>query len=99
MIQPADSCQAFVPDSTGNGNLSEYCSHRLNDLTARALAAEGANSPTATELWAQADHFLTDQAVTVPMVTPSVLDFVSTRVRNYQYSFQYGVLLDQLWVR
>lgn len=99
MIQPPYSCQAFVPDSTGNGNLSEYCSRQLDQLTARALAAEGANSPAAMELWAQADHFLTDQAITVPLVTPSVLDFVSNRVGDYQYRYQFGVLLDQLWVR
>jgi peptide/nickel transport system substrate-binding protein len=99
MIQPAYSCQAFVPDSTGNGNLSEYCDRHLDELTARTLAAEGANSPAATELWAQADRFLTDQAITVPLVTPRVLDFVSNRVGDYQYSYQFGVLLDQLWVR
>ena len=99
MIQPAYGCQAFVPNSTGNGNLSEYCSRQLDQLTAKALAAEGDNSPSATQLWAQADRFLTDQAVTVPLVTPSVLDFVSARVGDYQYSYQFGVLLDQLWVR
>jgi peptide/nickel transport system substrate-binding protein len=99
MIQPAYTCQAFVPNSTGNGNLSECCSRQLDQLTARALAAERDNSPAATQLWAPADRFLTDQAVTVPLVTPSVLDFVSARVGNYQYSFQFGVLLHQLWVR
>ena len=88
-----------MPDSTGSGNWSEYCSHHLDQLTAEALAAEADGSPTATQLWAQADRFLTDQAVTVPLVTPSVLDFVSARAGNYQYSFQFGVLLDQLWVR
>jgi peptide/nickel transport system substrate-binding protein len=99
MIQPNLSCQAFVPNSPGNGNLSEYCSRHLDRLTAEALAAEENSSPTATPLWAQADRYITDQAVAVPLVTPSALDFVSPRVGNYQYSFQYGVLLDQLWVR
>jgi hypothetical protein len=34
MIQPNLSCQAFAPGSPGNGNLSEYCSPRLDQLTA-----------------------------------------------------------------
>jgi YVTN family beta-propeller protein len=99
MIQPDLSCQAFLPGSTGNGNLSEYCSPHLDQLTAEALTAEENRSPTATQLWAQADRYVTDQAVTVPLVTPSALDFVSARAGNYQYSYQFGVLLDQLWVR
>jgi hypothetical protein len=35
----------------------------------------------------------------VNLVTPSITDFVSRRVGNYQYNPQLGVLLDQLWVR
>jgi hypothetical protein len=34
----------------------------------------------------------------VPLTTQSAIDFVSARVGDYQYSFQQGVLLDQLWV-
>jgi hypothetical protein len=33
------------------------------------------------------------------LVTPELLDFVSGRVGNYQYSASFGVMLDQLWVR
>ena len=33
------------------------------------------------------------------LVTPSITDFISQRVGNYQYNPQLGVLLDQLWVR
>jgi ABC-type transport system substrate-binding protein len=50
-------------------------------------------------LWAQADRTVTDQAPVVPLTTGSAIDFVSARVGNYQYSFQQGILLDQLWVR
>lgn len=47
---------------------------------------------------AQADRQITDQALFVPLVTPSIIDFLSRRVGNYQYNAQRGVLLDQLWV-
>jgi peptide/nickel transport system substrate-binding protein len=99
MIGPNMSCQAFVPNSPGNGNFSEYCSHRLDELTARALAAELDASPAATPLWEQADQLITDQAISVQLVTPDLLDFVSSRVGNYQYSDQFGMMLDQLWGR
>jgi hypothetical protein len=26
-------------------------------------------------------------------------DFVSARVRNYQFNLSYGILLDQVWVK
>jgi peptide/nickel transport system substrate-binding protein len=99
MIELPYGCQTWVPGSPANGNWSEYCSPPLQRLIAGALAAEENRSPAARRLWAQADRLLTDQAVTVPLVTPTVLDFVSRRVGNYQFSFQWGVLLDQLWVR
>jgi peptide/nickel transport system substrate-binding protein len=92
-------CQYFIPDSPDNGNLSEFCDHRLDAEINSALAAESNNSPDAAALWAQADRTVTDQAPIVPLTTPSEIDFVSSRVGDYQYSFQQGVLLDQLWVR
>jgi YVTN family beta-propeller protein len=92
------SCQAFVGDSTGNGNWAEFCDPRLDAQINRALAAEGANSPAVPSMWAAADRIVTDQAPLVPLVNPSAVNFVSSRVGNYQYNPQLGVLLDQLWL-
>jgi peptide/nickel transport system substrate-binding protein len=39
------------------------------------------------------------QAPVVPTYNRSNVDFVSERVGNYQYHPQWGVLLDQLWVK
>ena len=33
------------------------------------------------------------------LVNPIAVEFVSERVDNYQYSQQWGSLLDQMWVR
>jgi peptide/nickel transport system substrate-binding protein len=92
-------CQGFVPNSTSNVNLTEFCDPRFDATVRSALAAEGSNSPTATALWAKADRQITDQAPFVNFATPSVTDFVADRVGNYQYNPQLGVLIDQLWVR
>jgi YVTN family beta-propeller protein len=93
------ACQTFVPDAPGNGNWSEFCNHRLDTQINNALAAESTNSPDTAALWAQADRTATDQAPAVPLTTTNDVHLVSALVGNYQYSFQLGVLLDQLWVR
>jgi YVTN family beta-propeller protein len=98
-IQVPFACQSFIPGSTGNANTSEFCDHHLDSQIQSALAADSANSPDAGALWARADRALTDEAPVVPLTTGSAIDFVSSRVGDYQYSFQQGILLDQLWVR
>jgi YVTN family beta-propeller protein len=99
ILQANFACQSFVPGSPGNSNWSEFCDHRLDAQINTALAAESNNSPATASLWAQADRTATDQAPAVPLTTTSDVHLVSERVGNYQYSFQQGVLLDQLWVR
>jgi peptide/nickel transport system substrate-binding protein len=94
-----EGCQGFVPGSTSNVNLTEFCDPQFDATVRSALAAEGSNSPTATALWAKADQQLTDQAPCVNLATPSSTDFIAHRVGNYQYNPQLGVLIDQLWVR
>ena len=99
VLQANFACRSFVPKSSGNPNWSEFCDHRLDARTNSALAAESTNSPNTAALWAQADRTATDQAPAVPLTTTTDIHLVSPRVGNYQYSFQQGVLLDQLWVR
>ena len=73
-----------------------------SDLDAQinsAVAAESNNSPDTAALWARADRTATDQAPAVPLTTTSDIHLVSARIGNYQYSFQQGALLDQLWVQ
>jgi hypothetical protein len=42
------------------------------------------------------DRRLTDDAPWVPLANTSWVDFLSTRVTNYQYNSAFGLLLDQL---
>jgi YVTN family beta-propeller protein len=99
ILQANFACHSFAPSSAGNSNWSEFCNHRLDTQINSALAAESNNSPATSSLWAQADRTATDQAPAVPLTTTSDIHLVSARVGNYQYNFQQGVLLDQLWVR
>jgi len=65
----------------------------------RARALEVTDPALASSLWTRVDREVVDQAPVVPLVNPKQVDFLSGRVGNYQYSPQWGVLLDQLWVR
>ena len=99
VLQANFACQSFAPGSPGNANWSEFCDRRLDDQISSALAAESNNSPETSALWAQADRTATADAPAVPLTTTTDVRLVSARVGNYQYNFQQGVLLDQLWVK
>jgi ABC-type transport system substrate-binding protein len=91
------SCAGFVPADPSQSNNSEFCDPRADQLMQRARNAS--DNATADALWAKADQRIVDQAAAVPLETPKAVAFVSRRVGNYQYSPQWGVLYDQLWVR
>ena len=66
----------------------------------RRRARQQVTDPQAANaLWARIDRDLTDQAPWLFLYNPKQADFVSSRVANFQYNLQYGVLLDQLWVK
>ena len=94
------TCAYFVP---GNGlattDASEFCDPGLDRQIARAAAQQATNPAAAAALWAQLDRKLTDLAIWVPTVTPNEIDFLSSRVRNYQYNPVWGALIDQFWIR
>ena len=54
---------------------------------------EGAN-----KIWAQVDHDVTDQAPWVDLYNPKQIDFLSKRVQGYQWSPQWYLLYDQVWL-
>jgi peptide/nickel transport system substrate-binding protein len=80
-------------------NWSELCDRRIEAQIRRALALQTTDPYLANQLWARIDHELVDLAPVVPLVTLKQVDIVSRRVGNYQYNPQWGVLLDQLWVK
>jgi ABC-type transport system substrate-binding protein/DNA-binding SARP family transcriptional activator len=75
-----------------------FCSRRVDRTAPRAQALESADPRTSAAQWAALDRFVTDQAAWVPLVNPRAIDFVSTRVGNYQHHPVLGVIADQLTV-
>jgi peptide/nickel transport system substrate-binding protein len=92
-------CSAFQSASPSNINVSEYCDLATDALIAKAEALATTNSQAANLLWARIDRRIVDQVPDAPEYVPRAIDFVSRRVGNYQYSPQWGVLIDQLWIR
>jgi YVTN family beta-propeller protein len=80
-------------------NWSQFCDRHIDAQIKRAVALETTDPYLANRLWARVDREIVDQAPVVPLFTLKNVDIVSRRVGNYQYNPQWGVLIDQLWVR
>jgi peptide/nickel transport system substrate-binding protein len=83
-----------------NLNDAQFCDPQIDRQIDDALAQQATNPDAARGLWERVDRQTVDQAPWVPLVNPKVVEVVSKRVGNYQYSPNgYGMLINQLWVR
>jgi peptide/nickel transport system substrate-binding protein len=57
------------------------------------------NPDKGNQIWAQVDKQVTDQAPWVSMFNPKYIDFISSRVKGYQFSPQWYFLFDQASVK
>ena len=80
-------------------NIARFCDRRIEPPIRRALNVQTHDPEASDRLWTQIDRKMVDQAPWLPLVTPTVIDFVSHRVGNYQYNPVWGMLIDQPWVR
>jgi hypothetical protein len=65
----------------------------------QAEALRLTDPPRSARLWASLDRQVVDRAVWLPLVNQRVVDFVSQRVRQFQYSPVYHFLPAQVWLR
>ncbi len=93
------ACASFVPNSPNNFNVSEFCDPVLDRIVHRAEAAELTDPTAAKRLWALADRRAVDQAAAVPVLDQIGHDILAPDVQNYQHNAEFGLLIDQLWVR
>jgi len=84
-----------------NPTATFYCNPAFERRVDRALQVQQTNPAEANTLWAHADHYITDQAATVPLWNGVTTLLVSKRVGNVQYTpAGTGLpLIDQMWVR
>jgi YVTN family beta-propeller protein len=98
-LQQLFACRSFIPNDPHNVNWSEFCDREAERLIDRARRLQATDETAASIMWARAERRIVDQAAALPLDNPKQVDVVSRRVGNYQFSPQWGVLLDQLWVR
>jgi len=65
----------------------------------RAGELQSTDPAQAALLWERIDRQMTDQAPWVPLLNDRRTDFLARRVGNYQHHPQWGMLVDQLWLR
>lgn len=94
-------CSGFNAGSTASPNLSGFCDPKIQATTEQALAQQQSNPDQANQLWAQIDTAVTAQAPQVSLFNSNRLDFVSSRVGNYQFSPAVTgyFLINQAWVQ
>ncbi|MHB1929710.1 MAG: ABC transporter substrate-binding protein [Acidimicrobiales bacterium] len=98
-LQVLLGCANFHPGSDSSINIAGYCNPSLDAQMARATVLQSSNLTAANKLWGQIDQEMMKQAVWAPLFHPKLIDFVSARVRHYEFSRQYYMLVDQLWLK
>lgn len=99
-IVPLFSCSGIVPASPPDTtNLSRFCDPRLERTIATAERTQQVDTIAGQEAWTSADRMIVDRAAAVPYANDLMDTLLSARARNYQFNPEWGVLLDQLWVR
>ena len=97
---PAPS--AYLPlffGCDGGHSHGYFCDPRLDRQMRRATTLQLTDPEQAATLWAAINRQLVDQAAWVPTVNVQFVEFVSKRVRNYQFSPVGGFIPTQVWLR
>ena len=91
------TCKSFVPASTSNRNLPEFCSPRIDRMIAKADRLQVVSPTRADRVWTAVDHAVAWQAPVIPLNSIGSAAWVSSKVTNYLYNPMLDVLLDQIW--
>jgi peptide/nickel transport system substrate-binding protein len=81
-------------------NWADFCDPAIDRDVRRLIEQQGADPSAEKTLAAAIDRKIMAEAPWVPLWTPTLVDFTSRRVGNYQVNaYDTGPLLDQLWVK
>lgn len=99
-IVPLFSCSGIVPASPPDTtNLSRFCDLALERAIATAERTQEVDTVAGQGAWSSADRMIVDRAAAVPYANDLMVTLLSARAQNYQFNPEWGVMLDQLWVR
>jgi YVTN family beta-propeller protein len=89
--------QIFTCDDPNN--LSRFCDPAFDAAVKKALEIQQTDTAGAGDAWAAVDRMLVDAAPIAAVVNQLDVEFVSSRVGNFQHHPEWAILLDQLWVQ
>ena len=92
-IVPFHTCGASWVPTSG------FCDPGIDAMIDRASGLQLEDPAAAGALWKEIERAIVDQAPYLWLANQTAMEFVSERVDNYQWSPQWGSLLNQLWVR
>jgi peptide/nickel transport system substrate-binding protein len=93
------SCASFHKGSDSSINIAGFCDKDIDAQMQDALSLGQTDQPAANAKWTQIDQAIMQKSPLVPVLTPKLVDFLSKRVGNYQFSKQFYMLVGQLWVQ
>ncbi len=93
------SCASYTPGSDSSINISGYCDKAHDATMQEALVTARTDESAANVQWAAVDKQTMADAVVAPLFTPKLIDFVSKRVGNYQFSKQFYMQISQIWTK
>jgi len=82
----------------GNSN-GYYCNPVLDRHMHHTELLELSDPAKASAQWESIDREVTNDGIWVPYVNEREVDFVSKRLRNYEFNPVWGFLADQSWLR
>jgi peptide/nickel transport system substrate-binding protein len=98
-LRPLYSCAGIVADDPlATTNYSRFCDAKVEQAMQAAERSQQVSAAGA-DAWAAVDRMIVNRAPSVPYANDLQLTLLSRRVGNYEFNPQWGVLLDQLWVR
>ncbi|MFO1038172.1 MAG: ABC transporter substrate-binding protein [Geminicoccaceae bacterium] len=92
-------CGSFREGSDSSINISGYCDEAVQKQMDEAMALGVTDPEAANKQWAAIDKAVTDAAPAAFLFTPKHLDFVSSRLGNFQFNSQYYWMMAQSWVQ
>ena len=92
-------CDSIHPNSNSSPNIAQFCDKSIQAKMDQAGQTGITDPAAANKQWAQVDKDVTDQAPWVSMYNPKYIDFLSNRVKGYQFSPQWYFLIGQSSVK
>ena len=89
-------CASFTPNSDSSVNMAGYCNKSFDAQMAKAVTLGLTDTAAANNLWGQLDQQVMKDAPVAVAFTPKQLDFISSGTKNYHFSLQYKMFVDQL---